>query len=68
MLSRKFIVSVKCNKLRSYQIAHLANLHPSTLSRLINGIDRIRPNDERVIKVAQILGLDPQECFEDQVA
>ena len=68
MLSRKFITSVKCNRLRAYEIAQLAGMHPSALSRLINGIDRIRPNDERVVRVGKILGLHPGECFDQKAA
>jgi len=64
MLSRKFIVSVKCNKLKNYEIAHLAGLHPSTLSRVMNGIERVKRNDPRVIKVGRVLGMNPEECFE----
>ena len=63
-ISRKVIEAVKLHELKSYEIAHLAGLHPSTLSRLIHGIDRIKPNDRRVIKVGQVLGLSPTECFD----
>ena len=64
MLSRKFIAAVKLSPMREYQIAHLAGLHPSTLSKIINGIERVIPNDQRVLKVAKVLGLAPEECFE----
>jgi plasmid maintenance system antidote protein VapI len=64
MLSEKFIAAIKLNPLKSYQIAHLAGLHPSTLSKIINGIERVFPNDPRVLKVAAVLGLTPEECFD----
>jgi len=64
MVSEKFIAAIKLNPLKSYQIAHLAGLHPSTLSKIINGIERVFPNDPRVLKVAKVLGLAPEECFD----
>lgn len=63
MLSQKFISTVKLHKRPAYQIAHEAGLHPSTLSKLINGIEIVRPNDSRVLKVGAVLGLRPDECF-----
>jgi hypothetical protein len=44
MVSRDFIAAVKLAKQRSYQIAHAADMHPSTLSRLIrvpSGLSRV---------------------------
>ncbi len=64
MVSEKFKAAIKLNPLKSYQIAHLAGLHPSTLSKLMNGIERVMPNDPRVLKVAEVLGLTPEECFD----
>ncbi len=65
MISRTFIAAVKLSPHRSYQIAHQASLHPSTLSKIVNGIERVQSNDPRVISVANVLGLNHAECFED---
>jgi len=52
--------------MRNYVIAHAAGLHPSTLSKLINGIELVKPGDQRVLRVAEIVGLSPEECFEKE--
>lgn len=64
ILSKKFITALKLNDLPAYKIAHLADLHPATLSKLLHGIEPIRPNDERVKRVAIILGLSMEEALD----
>ena len=64
MVSQKIVEAVKLHELKSYQIAQLAGLHPSTLSRLIHGIERIKPNDKRVVAIGRVLGLSPSDCFD----
>lgn len=61
-----FINSVKLDPRRNYKIAHAADLHPSTLSRIVNGIDRIKPNDPRVIRIGRVLGIPPEACFQEE--
>ena len=65
-LSEKFIHAVKLAEIRQYKICQKARppLHPSVLSRLMNGIEKVRDNDARVIAVGRVLGLNPHECFE----
>ena len=65
MISQKFVAAIKLNSRRAYQIAWEAGLHPSTLSRIINGIDRVSIGDPRVLRVGKILGLNPEDCFEE---
>jgi len=60
------INSVKLSKKRAYEIAIKAGLHPSTLSRLVNGIDKIKPDDPRIIAVGKILGIPAEDCFEEE--
>ncbi len=62
-VSRRFIRAVREAPVRQYLIAHAAGLHPSTLSRILNGIDDVRENDRRVLAVARVLKLRPAECF-----
>jgi len=64
VISRKLKVTVKLSELKAYEIAHRAGLHPSTLSRIINGIDDVKPEDPRVIRIAEVVGLELQDCFE----
>jgi len=65
MISRKLIEAIKLSDLKAYEIAHKAGIHPTTLSQILNGIYRIEPEDPRVLRVAKILGLKPEECFSD---
>ena len=63
-VSRKFIAALKINSKPAYQIAWEAGIHPTLLSKLLHGCERIKLNDERIIAVGEILGLKPEECFE----
>ena len=63
-VSKKFKVAIKLNNEPAYQIAQKAGVDPNVLSKIINGIVSIEPNDERVIKIGTHLGLEPYECFE----
>ena len=63
MVSRKFIEAVKLNQRRAYQIAHLAGLPPTTLSKIINGIERVKIGDRRVLRLGRVLGLKEDELF-----
>lgn len=64
MISRKFREAIKLADLKAYEIAHEAGMHPSTLSRIVNGIDEVKPGDPRVIRIAKVLGLRQEDCFE----
>lgn len=66
--SQKFITALRLSPRNQYAIAWEAGIHPNTLSKLVNGIDRIRENDERIVAVGKILGIDPVECFENDAA
>ena len=63
-VSRKFIEALKLGSLPAYRTALSAGLHPATLSKLIHGCEKIRPNDRRILAVGEVLGLKPEECFE----
>ena len=52
--------------IRQYQLATLANLHPSTLSKILNGSARLRRFDGRVLAVARVLGIDPSKALDDE--
>jgi len=63
-VSQQFLIRLKLNDLPAYKIAQRAGVNPTTLSKLINGIDRVRPKDPRIIAVGEIIGLGESECFE----
>lgn len=63
-VSQKFFEAVKLADRPAYKIAWEAGLHPVILSKILHGYDKLWPNDRRVIAVARVLGLQPQECFE----
>ena len=63
-LSQQVLIRLKLNDLPAYKIAQRAGVNPTTLSRLINGIDRVRLEDPRIIAVGEIMGLSESECFE----
>jgi hypothetical protein len=42
MLSKKLIAKVKLSPKRQYQIAHEADIHPSMLSQIMNGIVKVK--------------------------
>lgn len=63
-VSKKLCVKAKLSPLKGYEIAHLAGIHPSTLSKIICGIDKVNPDDPRVIAVGRVLGLSENECFQ----
>ncbi len=65
-LSRQFLIRLKLHELPAYKIAQRAGVNANTLSRLINGIDPVKPQDERIISVGQVIGLSPSECFEKE--
>ena len=64
MVSKEFINTIKLSNLKSYEIAHAAGIHPSTLSRIVCGIEKVSSGDKRVITVGKIIGLRPDQCFE----
>ena len=66
MISQEWRAAVKLSPERGYQIAQKAGLHPSVLSKLLNGIEKPKLNDPRVLKVGEVLGLKPDECFENE--
>ena len=66
-LSEEFLIRLKLHELPAYKIAQQAGVNPNTLSRLINGIDPLKPQDDRIISVGKIIGLSPSECFEKEI-
>ena len=57
--------AVRLSDVRQYKVAHAAGLHPSTLSRLMNGIEIPQKNDPRVISIGRVVGIPARECFDN---
>ncbi len=66
MISQKLKAAIKLSSVPAYKIAQEAGLDPSTLSKMICGIIRIKPGDNRIVRVGQILGVQSEECFEKE--
>ena len=64
MISKRLKQAVKLSELKAYEIAHEAEMHPSTLSRILNGIEDVKWGDPRVLRIGKVLGIKPSECFE----
>jgi len=65
ILSEKFVAAIKLNDRPAYEIAWEAGVTPTVLSKLLNGIEKPKPNDPRVIAVGRMLDIPPEECFKD---
>ena len=63
-ISREFLIRLKLNRKPAYRICQQAGVNPNWLSRVINGIEELRPYDQRIIAVGKILGLAPEQCLE----
>ena len=66
MISEKLRTTIKLGKEPAYKIAHKAGIDPSTLSKLICGIVKVKPGDPRVIKVGKVLGIPAEDCFQEE--
>ena len=64
MVSDKFRLLIKTSPLKAYEIAHKAGIHPTTLSKISCGIEKVKSDDSRVLAVAQVLGVSADECFQ----
>lgn len=62
-ISKEFLIRLKVGTQPAYRIAQRAGVNPGTLSKLICGIQTPKPNDERIIRVGALLGLQPEDCF-----
>ncbi len=63
-VSRRFVAALKLAPAPAYRIAISADVNPSTLSALIHGAKLVSPNDPRILRIAEILGVPRDEVFE----
>ncbi len=64
MISRKLRDTVKLSWMHAYEIAYKAKVSSSTLSAMINYREDVKYGDPRVKRIAKILGISWEECFE----
>jgi len=64
-VSQKFKAAVKLGNQPAYRRAQEAGIGPTVLSKLMNGICKVQESDPRVIAVGRVLGLQPEECFQE---
>ena len=64
-ISDKLRQEIAGSSLRQFQLATLAGIHPSTLSKALNGSTRLQPYDRRVLAIARVLGVNPEDAFEE---
>ncbi len=61
--SRILRVAVKGHELKGIEIARKAKVHPVFLSRVICNSIRLKAGDKRVLRIARVVGVRPEECF-----
>lgn len=62
-VSRDFIIAIKLDHRPAYLIAQLAHVNPNWLSKIVIGATEINPDDERIARIAKLIGLKPNEVF-----
>ena len=65
-ISQTFIIRLKLHRDPAYRIAQMAGVNPTTLSKLINGAEPVRSDDDRILRVGRILGLEPDQVFDSR--
>ncbi|MFH1726872.1 MAG: hypothetical protein ABIA04_00450 [Pseudomonadota bacterium] len=63
-VSKALITAYKTSKIKGYKIAQKAKLNPSTFFQIMNSIIPIKYEDERVLRIAMVLGVVAKDAFE----
>jgi hypothetical protein len=64
MISKTMKAAIKLGETPAYRIAQRAGIDPTTLSKIMCGIIKVKKNDPRVIAVGRVLGIPADECFD----
>lgn len=67
-ISRELIARLRHASLEMSFFANMVGVAPCTLSQWLHGRIRVRPGDDRVIRIGRVLGLKPEECFDEYLA
>ncbi len=66
-ISRAFFERIKLSDEPAYRLAWKVGIHPVLLSKWLHGYEKPKPDDPRIIKLSKLLGLRPEECFEEVI-
>ncbi len=64
-VSERLWAAIKTSRQPAYRIAQEVGVHPSWLSKAMNGIERVKPGDPRIVAVGRIVGVPAGECFDE---
>lgn len=64
MVTKDFIISIKLHPLPQWKIARLANLDPSTLSKIIIGCIDVTKDDPRLQRVCKVIGFPVENAID----
>lgn len=59
---RLAVLRKRASGVRQHQIARAAEMHPTILSSILSGGLPITDRDPRVLRLAMVLGLSPDDC------
>ncbi len=68
MISERLRQALKLSPIPMYKVAHKAGLHPSMVSKLLHGIEQVKPGDKRVLRLGKVLRIPPSELFEKEAS
>lgn len=63
LVAEKLRVAVKASRVRQYEFARRLKMQGSTLSAMLNGAVNVRPNDPRIIRLAEMVNVPADEAF-----
>lgn len=64
-VSKKLATAIRGAGVPAYRLAWRADMHPTVLSKLLHGAERVQDNDARLLRLAKLLDLSADEVFED---
>lgn len=68
MLSTKLVHAIRLHRESNWRLARRCGLHPTTLSRWLNGAESPKRDDRRLAQLAAAVGVTPDDCFEPEAA
>jgi transcriptional regulator with XRE-family HTH domain len=60
---RREVLIARSRGLRQYEIARRARLHPTVLSAILHDAIPLQPDDARLSRLADVLGIHPSDCL-----
>ncbi len=59
----KLVEALRMKHKQMYRLAFRVGMHPTTLSKILNGIQQVKPGDKRILRLGRKLGIPPDELF-----